>query len=235
MIPCARLLELAPGHPGQGEGRLRHVKEALAVERVGADHAAAATRCLTRAFWSYTETCHLLPKESARAKVLPRYLAADVRDSVRFAGLAVAIENDESLGAAAWLPPGAYPVSVVRQILEAIRLVPIAPWGMGALAEARRGQGANRAVHRSFPPHYWLRAIGVDPEHQGHGVGSALLAEGLAVADAAGVGAFLFTSTASNARWYTQFGFLQPASYRPTPSWPETWAMWRPPATDSTA
>lgn len=211
------------------------MKDGPAVERVDGSHAADVTRCLTRAFWTYTETCHLLPKESTRSRVLPRYLAADIHDSARFAGLAAILDNHEVLGAAVWLPPGAYPVSIARQFLEAIRLAPIAVWGLGALAEARRGQGANRTAHRSFPPHYWLRAIGVDPSHQRSGVGAALLEEGLAVADGAGFGSFLFTSTASNVRWYAKFGFLEHASYRPTPTWPETWALWRPPARDRRA
>jgi hypothetical protein len=49
-------------------------------------------------------------------------------------------------------------------------------------------------------------------------------------ADARGVGCFLQTATSDNVGWYEQFGFAVAASYRPTPFWPEVWAMWRDPA-----
>ena len=115
-----------------------------------------------------------------------------------------------------------------RQLREAMRIAPAAPWGIGALREARRGQAANRAQHRGRPPHYWLRAIGVAPAMQGRGVGAALVRSGTDRADRDGVGCFLFTATEANASWYETLGFECLASYRPTPSWPTTWAMWRP-------
>ncbi len=131
------------------------------------------------------------------------------------------------MGAAAWLPPGAYPISVWRQIVEGARLLPIAPWGLGALREARKGQAANRERHAPCPRHYWLRAIGVDPSRQGQGVGTALLRSMLERADAQGSGCFLFTATERNVRWYEAVGFTAVSTYHPTPTWPQVCAMWR--------
>ncbi len=187
--------------------------------------------CLVRAFWDFPETRHLLGAEPARRRVLPRLLGSDARDAARF-GTLQAVRDDQGrvVGAAAWLPPGAYPVSWGRQAREGVRLLPVLPWGLGALREVLRGQEANRRHHRALPPHFWLRAVGVEPARQHEGIGSMLVRGMLARADAEGKGCFLFTATDENARWYRSSGFDVIATYHPTPTWPKTWAMWRGPA-----
>ena len=55
------------------------------------------------------------------------------------------------------------------------------------------------------------------------------------MADERGVGCFLQTATAANVSWYARFGFTVAASYRPTPSWPDVWALWREPSPDAGA
>ena len=184
---------------------------------------------LVRAFWDFPETVHLLPKESARRRVLPRYMAEYLADGARVDGLNFAHDGGEVIGAAAWLPPGAYPIPLARQIARLIPLIPVLPWGLGAAREGVRGRAGNRARHEGYPPHYFLRAIGVDPSHQRKGVGTALIAPMLERADSEHVGCFLFTATESNAAWYHSLGFETAARYNPTPTWPDVWAMWRPP------
>lgn len=197
----------------------------------------AAVAPMVRAFWGYPETVHLLPGERRRAKVLPRYLLSDARDACRF-GTLFGVDAPSTaapgafLGAAAWIPPEAYPVSLARQVRQLLDLAPVLPWGWAAAAEGRRGQRANREEHRVHPPHFYLRAIGVDPAAQGKGIGAALMAPVLAMADERGTGCFLQTATAGNAAWYARFGFTIAATYRPTPTWPTVWAMWRAPRTD---
>jgi ribosomal protein S18 acetylase RimI-like enzyme len=189
-----------------------------------------AVRPLVRAFWTYPETVHLLPDESRRRRVLPRALLADARDAVRFGSLLGTELDGEIVGAAAWLPPEGYPVSLGRQLRQVLDLAPSLPWGWRVAREAQRGQTANRAHHRPYPPHFYLRAIGVDPALQARGLGSSLVRPMLDMADARGVGCFLQTATSVNVRWYEQFGFAVAECYRPTPTWPEVWSMWRDPA-----
>lgn len=200
------------------------------VRTVGRELVPAVVVPLVRAFWDFPETVHLLPSERARRRVLPRYLTSDALDAVGFGTLFAAVDADEVVGAAAWVPPGGYPIGLARQSRAIWDLVPTLPWTWRQAQEAARGQRGNRSRHEGRPPHYWLRAVGVDPAHQHRGVGRALLRAGLDRADEEGVGSFLFTATTENAGWYEHFGFRTEEQYRPTPRWPTVWAMWRDPA-----
>ncbi len=171
-----------------------------------------------------------MPNETKRRRVLPRYLAADMADAPRFGGLHLAGDEDHVIGAAAWLPPGAYPITLRRELRQCVGFVPALPWAVGAALEGRRGQAANRARHHQHgEPHYFLRAIGVSPDHQHEGVGKRLITPMLDRADDENVGCFLFTATDANAAWYHSLGFETAAHYNPTPTWPDVWAMWRSP------
>lgn len=197
------------------------------VHPVGRSDVGKVVPCLVRAFWNFPETRHLLPAERARRRVLPRFLRSDARDAAGFQTLLAASQDDAVVGAAVWLPPLAYPVSLRRRVNEAMHLLPAAPWALGTLREAARGQAANRQHHAGCPPHYWLRAIGVDLERHGEGVGKTLMRPMLEQADARGRGCFLFTATAPNVTWYESFGFTVLSMYHPTSTWPQVWAMWR--------
>ena len=181
---------------------------------------------LVRAFWDYPETLHLLPDERRRRRVLPRYLAGDCADSAAYDHLFAAWVGGADAGVAAWLPPEGYPVPLRRQVAQVGHLLPAAPWGIGAAREALRGQHRNRAEHPR-EPHYFLRVVGVIPEHQRSGAGSALVQPVLEAADERGVGCYLTTALEQNVAFYRRFGFEVRSSYRPTPHWPQVWAMWR--------
>lgn len=200
------------------------------VRSLGGSAMHSAVDPLVQAFWDYPETLHLLPDESHRRRVLPRYLLADARDAARFDLLLGAEVDGEVVGAAAWIPPEAYPVSLARQVRQGVDLLPALPWAWRNAREARRAQVENRARHRVHPPHFYLRAVGVDPTLQSRGIGGALLRPVLDAADERGVGCFLQTATAANAAWYERFGFRVADEYQPTPAWPTTWAMWREPS-----
>lgn len=56
-------------------------------------------------------------------------------------------------------------------------------------------------------PTWHLVAIGVDPAHQGEGLGSALVRSGLHKADLTGSPVYLETETEENVAFYERFGF----------------------------
>src|SRR5687768_10013544 len=80
----------------------------------------AAVAALVDAFWDYPESVHLLPDEARRARVLPRYLAGDCAVASRHGTLYGVIEGGRVLGAAAWLPPSAYPMSWIDQAVQGV-------------------------------------------------------------------------------------------------------------------
>lgn len=110
-------------------------------------------------------------------------------------------------GAAIWIPPG----RSASGVIDSLRLVP----GIARMTTWRRLRIASDAVetlerHRKrhvAGPHWYLSALGVEPERQGEGVGSALLAPALAEADARGERAYLETAVGRNVLLYERHGF----------------------------
>lgn len=78
-------------------------------------------------------------------------------------------------------------------------------------------------------PHYYLFVLGVDPEHQGHGLGTALLRSLSERADARGLPCFLETDKAGSVRLYESAGYrvLTEEDVRTVPGL-HLWTMRRP-------
>lgn len=84
--------------------------------------------------------------------------------------------------------------------------------------------------HRPPEAHAYLSHIGVAPEHQGAGLGSALMVGGLARADAQGMPAWLETSKPRNVGYYERFAFRAVADEDAPGGGPHIWFMRRDPA-----
>jgi GNAT superfamily N-acetyltransferase len=80
-------------------------------------------------------------------------------------------------------------------------------------------------------PHLYLAVVGVRPEQQGQGLGTALLQPGLAEADRIGLPAYLESSSPRNVPLYERHGFEVTEEVR-LPSGPPVWLMWRPTGAD---
>ncbi|RSN51802.1 GNAT family N-acetyltransferase [Actinomadura sp. WAC 06369] len=85
------------------------------------------------------------------------------------------------------------------------------------------------ARHPVDRPHSYLQFLGVHPAHQGRGTGSALLARGLARADAAGLPAYLEATSPQNRGLYERHGFAPFGAPIVLPDGPTIWPMWREP------
>lgn len=100
------------------------------------------------------------------------------------------------------------------------------------LARFGRLAATRAAMDRTHPmdrPHMYLWLLGVHPANQGLGIGSRMLAAGLAQADAEGLPTFLETSTEANVALYRRYGFEITHEYWVRPGSPPTWTMWREP------
>jgi GNAT superfamily N-acetyltransferase len=173
---------------------------------------------------------HLFPDPGRRAQVLRRFFTATARDALAFGAVDAAVADGRLLGVAVWLPPGAFPWSARRKLRITPTMLAI------ALARPRAFPGFVRLGANSERLHprwrHWnLETMGIAPPAQGRGLGSRLIAPGLARADAQRLPCYLTTARDENLGFYRRFGFQVEEEGLPLlPGGPTHWGMRRPPA-----
>jgi GNAT superfamily N-acetyltransferase len=121
------------------------------------------------------------------------------------------------------LRPGAFP-PLPLPLLAQLRI---------RLGQGRRVADRWARVYRSLaavhpePPHWYLSVFGVDPPHQGAGLGGALLAHWLESVDREHAASYLETDREQNLAFYRRAGFALRAEIRVLGI--DVWCMWRPP------
>ena len=136
------------------------------------------------------------------------------------------IADDHSV-AALWIPP---PLADMKQpLLQELKLLPvlISFTGISGLTRANAFRKASDAHHPKAEPHYYLMTIGVHPQFQGQGLGSAMLEANLAAIDAQMASAYLESSSPKNVPLYRRHGFEVINEFRPRADAPPLWGMWR--------
>ncbi|KOU67582.1 acetyltransferase [Streptomyces sp. MMG1533] len=84
-------------------------------------------------------------------------------------------------------------------------------------------------IHPSGRAHAYLWMIGVAPEHQGAGLGTALIAPVLNRCDREGLPAYLEASNSRSRKLYERLGFELTGRPLDLPEGPRMWPMWREP------
>ena len=160
---------------------------------------AAAISTIVLAFTTDPMTRWSWPNPADYLRIMPQVTRA-------FGGAAFdhqsAFCTDGHEGVALWLPPGVSPdeevmAGLFEQSLDEGRLQE-----MGTVFE-------QMAQFHPTEPHWYLPLIGVDPVHQGTGVGSALLRHVTDRFDRDGAVAFLESSNPRNIPLYERHGFKQ--------------------------
>ena len=131
-----------------------------------------------------------------------------------------------ALGAALWSAPGSWALpmtEVARESAAAVRA-----FGTN-LGRALRVQLEVESGHPKDPSHWYLAYLGVRGDHQGQGIGAAMLREVLDDADTRGVPAYLESSNEKNLTIYERHGFRVTSSYSALGKGPTIWRMWRDP------
>ena len=130
--------------------------------------------------------------------------------------------------AAIWMPSESLrPNPPHKELMALPMLLGLTGWSrFWRLLQLREAMDRRHPMDR---PHAYLWFLGVTPEAQGHGVGSRLLKAKTDQLDAAGRPAVLETATTRNVALYRRHGFEVVAEYRPSPTGPLNWAMWRAP------
>lgn len=185
-----------------------------------------SAQVLSRAFVDDPVTVAVFKNFSAdqRIKALMVDFSAEVLECVRKGYPVEANAGDAVLGSAIIYPPGAYPLPVVDQWLLLLKSI----WGNG-LYDIGSWMKWLKEVDKLRPtePHYYLEYIGVEPNCQGRGVGSAILKHLCDKADKEGVGGYLENANPVNTAYYQRFGFeiMHEEEIIGIPAW----FMWRSP------
>jgi GNAT superfamily N-acetyltransferase len=129
------------------------------------------------------------------------------------------------VGGALWVPPGRWRLSLSQQL----RLLPsmLKVFGRG-LGRAQRGLAVMDSKHPR-EPHYYLDSLGVEPERQGRGLGSALMRPILERCDREQLPAYLNAGSPRSRNLYLRHGFEVTDEFRLPEDGPPLWRMWREP------
>jgi GNAT superfamily N-acetyltransferase len=194
------------------------------------------TRVLTAAFVDDPVFTWLVPDRSQREPLLPLIFDAFAEAFARHdqthvtgpggevTGKVTGKVTGEVTGVALWAPPGVAPVHPDDEAGFGGRLAELAGPHLERFGTCME---LFEAAHPAEPA-WFLQFLAVDPAHQGHGHGSALLRTVLDGADRAGEAAYLEATSDRNRALYERHGFSCTADLV-LPDGPTAYAMWRDP------
>lgn len=165
-----------------------------------------AAKVYARAFFDYPLFTFYYPDRARRE----RHLASHFEVVVNYGFLyGQNYTTPDITGVACWLPPGSTDTTWLRLIRAGG--LPIFP-KVGIIrswTHVSKQEDYTVKVHNEIMPgsHFYLWAIGVDPEYQGMGIGKTLIKPGLDQADEQGVPIYLETLNEKNVLYYQKLGF----------------------------
>jgi ribosomal protein S18 acetylase RimI-like enzyme len=158
---------------------------------------AAAIATLTLAFATDPATRWTWPDPQAYLAAFPRFARAF--GGAGFANGGAHVVGDHA-GTALWLRPGVEPDgAALGELMRTTASLPSMTDGMQVMQQM--------ADFHPREPHWYLPLIGIDPRHQGRGLGGALLSHALAICDREGTLAYLESSNPRNVPLYERHGF----------------------------
>jgi len=134
--------------------------------------------------------------------------------------------TNECAGGALWYPPYRWKIGKVKELFLLPKLVRIA-----SFRGLKRLLNLFDTIEKVHPnnKHYSLQVLGVAPEHQGKGIGSAMMQPILERCDREGCGAYLENSKETNIAFYQKQGFVVTGDIHFGTKAPQLWQMWREP------
>jgi ribosomal protein S18 acetylase RimI-like enzyme len=193
------------------------------VRRASASDVPALARMLARAFADDPVASWAWRPAQLRLDALARYQATRLRHLLEQGEVWTTAGLD---CAALWALPGHWRNTPLQEAayVPAFRH----PRLLARLPLVAAGWFGMELKHPSRPPHWYLAVLGTEPERQGRGLGSAVLAPVLEGCDRDGVGAYLESSKESNIAYYARHGFRVTREIHLLRG-PTMWAMWRDP------
>lgn len=181
----------------------------------------ATAQMLGRAFDDDPVATYIFSNDRSRRRALPSFFRIQMQQL--FLTSHCSFVTEDRSAASLWL-------TTQRSNLGLRALLPLLPLG---LSIGRRVPPTLRLLgaidtHHPKAPHYYLGVIGTEPSRQGQGLGSSVMAPGLAAADGEGMPAYLESSKEANLAFYNRFGFEVTKELK-VPGAPTLWLMWREP------
>jgi ribosomal protein S18 acetylase RimI-like enzyme len=133
--------------------------------------------------------------------------------------------TDDLAGGALWVPPGSWRLGVVEQVALLPSMLRVFGRGLG---QAQRGLSVMESGHPR-ERHYYLDSLGVVPERQGRGLGSALMRPVLERCYAERMPAYLNAGSTRSRDLYRRHGFEVTEEFSLPDGGPPLWRMWREP------
>ena len=199
----------------------------------------ALAALLARAFDDDPTMGWVFPVAARRERDLRRLFAANLTHAARHGWVdrsptgagAAGGSTVNAAGVALWLGPGAFPMRAWQALLAGHALLSLRI-GILSLRRMRRLNAYAQMQHlRTVAgPHWYLHGIGVEPDQQRRGLGTALLEIGVARADRDRLPCYLETSRESTLPFYARFGFRVTIPGRLPPDGPPVFSLLRPAA-----
>jgi ribosomal protein S18 acetylase RimI-like enzyme len=190
------------------------------------DDVRAIAAALARSFDDDPVMRYLFPKDRSRPQRLRTFFAAETKRALRQGAVFTADDasaEGASKGGAVWSAPGKWKVVGAEMVAQLPLLFTFAAAMPRAVSLMTRVEKAHPQEH-----HWYLAALGTVPDHQGKGIGSALLAPILGRCDEEGQPAYLESSKEQNIPFYNRHGFEVTGEIA-MPNGPTMWTMWRDP------
>ena len=185
-----------------------------------------ATITLERAFSTDPMFTWIFPDPIQRSQSLRRLNRVPLEYGLRYGHVT---QSNNGLAIAIWIPPDR-PMTMGRMVRSGALKMPFRI-GFGPFAKFMGANEIMGRLHKKYvpEPHWQLLIVGVDPELQGRGLGTALVKEGLARADRANCPCYRDTSKEQNLAFYERLGFAVVEATALGDGGPTGWAMRRDP------
>jgi ribosomal protein S18 acetylase RimI-like enzyme len=176
------------------------------VTEVRRAHFAPAAGVLARAFDDTEQWRRAIPNDDIRLTKLTQMFHGTMKTTVAAKGLLEQTPHTEAV--AIWLPPGRSMGlwSMVRSGFASAGFA-VRPPRLSVRSLMRMLNQFEHEHKAHMPdPHWYLMALGVDPEHQRQGYGSTLVRHGLERSKAEGIPLYLETESGPNVDFYSGLG-----------------------------
>jgi len=168
----------------------------------------------------------IFPDAATRPAALRRLLRVPLEYGLGYGRVTA---SHDAKAVSIWLPPGSG-ITIPRMIRSGMLGVPFRT-GFGPFRTFMTANEIMDKIHKTRvpEPHWYLMIVAVDPELQNQRIGSALVREGLALADRDATPCYLETSVRRNLAFYERLGFAVLEEAALGTGGPQAWAMRREP------